>query len=318
MRGGGGEGRGGEGRGEERRGEERRGEEERERERKRERKEGERKERDRKERDRKEGEGREGKGREERKKEERADRNTSPSTIARTGPFCHSRAWKPFTPTKQKTWDIHFSVQCERKDSRTQGKPLSLLPWGSQDSVREKKNQTDHHERHPQGFVNNCDVWMEGVQESDAKKRGRQRARQQAAHEWRQGIDESDRQISSLIRGYAGKVDRRTGKAELKARPGHARDFWLASTVTAGLEAEGHGLGAPYTHVAAAFVEARTAEAEGALKQVLTTFMAHVAERQETVIECFGAFRVKKADSAEEPPAAQRRAKVTMTFNALG
>ena len=32
-------------------------------------------------------------------KEERADRNRSPSTIARTGPFCYSRAWKPLTPT---------------------------------------------------------------------------------------------------------------------------------------------------------------------------------------------------------------------------
>ena len=29
------------------------------------------------------------------RKEERADRNRSPSTIARTGPFCYSRAWKP-------------------------------------------------------------------------------------------------------------------------------------------------------------------------------------------------------------------------------
>ena len=38
----------------------------------------------------------------ERKKEikkERTDRNRSPSTIARTGPFCYSRAWKPLTPT---------------------------------------------------------------------------------------------------------------------------------------------------------------------------------------------------------------------------
>ena len=35
----------------------------------------------------------------------------------------------------------------------------------------------------------------------------------------------------------------------------------------------GHGVGAPYTDVAAAFVEALTAEAEGAPKQVLTTFI---------------------------------------------
>ena len=32
------------------------------------------------------------------KKEESADKNRSPSTIARTGPFCYSRAWKPLTP----------------------------------------------------------------------------------------------------------------------------------------------------------------------------------------------------------------------------
>ena len=39
----------------------------------------------------------------------------------------------------------------------------------------------------------------------------------------------------------------------------------------------GHGRGAPYTHVAAPFVEALAVEAEGAPKQVLTTFMALVA-----------------------------------------
>ena len=42
--------------------------------------------------------------------------------------------------------------------------------------------------------------------------------------------------------------------------------------------------------------------------------MELVAERKETVTECFGAFRVKEAYSAEETPAAQ----VTMSFNALG
>ena len=35
---------------------------------------------------------------ERRKKKERADRNRSPSTFARTGHFCYSRAWKPLTP----------------------------------------------------------------------------------------------------------------------------------------------------------------------------------------------------------------------------
>ena len=98
---------------------------------------------------------------------------------------------------------------------------------------------------------------------------------------------------------------------ELRELAGALTDFWLApkslKAVKAGLEAGAdymeevkkrgrrHGLGAPYTHVAAAFVEALTAEAEGQPKQVLTTFMAHVAARQETVTECFGAFRVKEA-----------------------
>ena len=61
----------------------------------------------------------------------------------------------------------------------------------------------------PQGFANNCDGRMEG----DARSRGRQRARQQVGQEWSQGIDESERQISRPIRGYAEKVHRRTAKA---------------------------------------------------------------------------------------------------------
>ena len=115
---------------------------------------------------------------------------------------------------------------------------------------------------------------------------------------------------------------------DMRELAGALTDFWLApkslTAMTAGVEAGAdymeevkkggrrHGLGAPCTH------EALTAKAEGTPKQVLTTFMAHVAERQETVIECFGAFRVKEAYSAEETPATQRKAKVTMTFNARG
>ena len=49
---------------------------------------------------------------------------------------------------------------------------------------------------------------------------------------------------------------------------------------------------------------------------MLTTFMAFVAARQETVTACFGAIRVKEAYSADETP--QCKAKVTMAFNALG
>ena len=98
-------------------------------------------------------------------------------------------------------------------------------------------------------------------------------------------------------------------KLSLKPRPGNPRARWCAHTLLAraqvtassdgGMEARtgymeevkkrerGHGLGAPCTHVAAAFVEALTVEAEGAPKQVLTTFMALVAVRHETVTECF-------------------------------
>ena len=56
-----------------------------------------------------------------------------------------------------------------------------------------------------------------------AARTSKPRAKQQAGQRWRQGVDESERQISSLIRGYAGKVDRRAATAEPKARPGHAR-----------------------------------------------------------------------------------------------
>ena len=121
---------------------------------------------------------------------------------------------------------------------------------------------------------------------------------------------------------------------EIRELAGALRDFGLAPrtlhAVKVGMEAgagcmeevrkrgRGHRLGAPYTHVAAAFVEALAVEAEGAPKQALTTFMALVAARQETVTECFGAFRVKEAYSTDETPAAQRKAKVTMAFNALG
>ena len=103
---------------------------------------------------------------------------------------------------------------------------------------------------------------------------------------------------------------------EIRELAGALTDFWLAPktlrAVVAEMEAgadymeevkkrgRGHGLGAPYTHVAAAFVEALAVEAEGAPKQVLTTFMALVVAREETVTECFGAFRVKEAYSADE------------------
>ena len=122
-------------------------------------------------------------------------------------------------------------------------------------------------------------------------------------------------------------------KTELQTRPEIREfavaltDFWLAPKTLQAVKdymeevkkrGRGHGLGAPHTHVAAAFVEALAVEAEEAPKQVLTTFMALVAAKQGTVTECFGAFRVKEAYSADETPTAQRKAKLTMAFNALG
>ena len=83
---------------------------------------------------------------------------------------------------------------------------------------------------------------------------------------------------------------------EIRELAGTLTDFWLTpktlQAVTAGMEAgahymeevkkrgRGHGLRAPYTHVAAALVEALAVEAEGAPKQVLTTFMALAAARR--------------------------------------
>ena len=133
----------------------------------------------------------------------------------------------------------------------------------------------------------------------------------------RQGINESERQISSLLRRFAWKVDRRAAKTEPQIRPGNQRARWGAYRLLAPAQ-NPPSIEAPYTRVAAAFVEALAVEAEGAPKQVLATFVALVAARQETVTECFGAFSVKEAYSADETPAAQRKAKVTMAFNALG
>ena len=70
------------------------------------------------------------------------------------------------------------------------------------------------HHAGPKGFVKTGDGRIESGQESDSRGRGKQRERHQAAQEWRQGINESERQISSLIRRFAGKVDRRAAKTE--------------------------------------------------------------------------------------------------------
>ena len=138
------------------------------------------------------------------------------------------------------------------------------------------------HHAGPKGFVKSCDECMESGQESDSRGRRKQCERQQAVQEWRQGTNESERQISSLLRRYARKVDRRAAKFEPQTRPGNPRARCGANRLlaraqnTAGSEGgagadymeevekrgRGHGLGAPYTHVAAAFVEALAVEAE--------------------------------------------------------
>ena len=87
------------------------------------------------------------------------------------------------------------------------------------------------HHAGPKGLVKTSDECMESVQESDPRGRRKQRERQQAAQEWRQGINESERQLSSLLRRFAWKVDRRAAKVslqEIRERAGALTDFWLA------------------------------------------------------------------------------------------
>ena len=74
---------------------------------------------------------------------------------------------------------------------------------------------------------------MESVQEGDPRGRRRQRERQQVAQEWRQGINESERQISSLLRRFARKVDRCAVKAEPQAQPANQRVRWSANRLLA-------------------------------------------------------------------------------------
>ena len=62
-----------------------------------------------------------------RKEEERADRNRSPSTIARTGTFCYSRAWKPLTPTVAKLGSVCAALIRRRQSSPHRGH--SIEAW---------------------------------------------------------------------------------------------------------------------------------------------------------------------------------------------
>ena len=196
------------------------------------------------------------------------------------------------------------------------------------------------HHAGPKGFVKTSVECMESVQDSDS--RGRRKQRERDSKLPKSGGKGSMRASARSAASYKDSEGRSIvalqtlslqHDQEIRELAGALTDFWLApktlQAVKAGMEAladymeevrkreRGHGLGAPYAHVAAAFVEAFAVEAEGAPKQVLTTITALVAARQETVTECFGAFRVKEAYSAEETPAAQRKAKVTMAFNAL-
>ena len=144
------------------------------------------------------------------------------------------------------------------------------------------------HHAGPKGFVKTSGECMESVQEDDSRGRRKQRERQQAAQEWRQGINESERQISSLLRRFARKVDRRAAKIEPQTRPGNPRARWGANRLLAraqnppsseggdGSRSGPHGGSQEERERArAAFVEALAVEAEGAPKQVLATFMAN-------------------------------------------
>ena len=60
-------------------------------------------------------------------------------------------------------------------------------------------------------------------------QREKEAARETAAcPELRQGINESERQIRSLLRRFAWKVDRRAAKIEPQTRPGNPRARWGA------------------------------------------------------------------------------------------
>ena len=97
-----------------------------------------------------------------------------------------------------------------------------LCDHEAQDFEKFQSHGRSHHVG-PNKFVKTSDECMESVQESDPRGGRRQRERQQVAQEW---INESERQISSLSRRFARKVDRRAAKAEPQTRPGNQRARW--------------------------------------------------------------------------------------------
>ena len=100
-----------------------------------------------------------------------------------------------------------------------------LCDQEAQDFEEFQLHATSHHAG-PKGFVRTSDGRMESGKESDPRGRRKQRERQQAAQEWRQRINESERQVSRLLRRYAGEVDRRAAKIEPQARPRNTRARW--------------------------------------------------------------------------------------------
>ena len=76
-----------------------------------------RKEKKRKEKKRKEKKRKEKKKEKKRKEKKRKERNRSPSTIARTGPFCQSRAWKPLTPMRLVNNSNRIKIAAHRRST---------------------------------------------------------------------------------------------------------------------------------------------------------------------------------------------------------
>ena len=117
---------------------------------------------------------------------------------------------------------------------------------------------------------------------------------------------------------------------EIRELAGALTDFWLApkslQAVKEGMEAgadcmkeakkrgRGHGLGARYTHVAAAFVEALAIEADTqtSADDIHGACGSEAGNGDRVLWSVQG---LKDACSADETLAALRKAKVTMTFN---
>ena len=136
------------------------------------RKEMKRKEKKRKEKKRKE------KKRQEKKKEERADRNRSPSTIARTGPFCYSRAWNLLTPIDSRNWQQDGQKICA---SRLMPSHMKITPYVA---TRDERIRCRGHwcfTQHNPGTNTAATRYREDFSEAVSKFR---QAKKRSRHQW--------------------------------------------------------------------------------------------------------------------------------------